>query len=105
MENKEVIFVKGMMWKDPSEKAPAWIKGKILVKTTEFVEFIKDNQQYISEKGWLSIDIKESKKTGGLYMSLDTYQVPPKNHEEAPVDTITSAGYDGEQIDLNDIPF
>lgn len=108
---KETIFVDGMMWKDPSPKAPDWIKGNILINSAKLMEFLHNNQEYLSEKGWLSIDLKESKKTGGMYMTLNTYK--PEKKEDVPreVDKIAGGGYPesmsagNETINLDEIPF
>lgn len=72
MENNK-IFADGLMWKDAHEKAPPFVKGTILVEASKFKAFMEANVQYISPKGWLTIDMKESKK-GGIYFELNTWK-------------------------------
>ncbi len=69
MENNK-IFADGMRFERPGEKVPEWIKGKISINAPKFIEFL---QKYQNEKGWLNLDLKESKQ-GTLYVELNTYK-------------------------------
>jgi len=64
------------------EKAP-WIKGQIGIKLDKFIAFAK---QHVDDRGWLNIDIKES-KNGEWYCELNTFkktlQKPESLKEEA----------------------
>lgn len=66
----EKNFAAGMRFEKPGEKAPKWVKGRISIKVSEFVDWAKANQ---NERGWLNIDLKKSSK-GALYLELNTYQ-------------------------------
>lgn len=66
----EKKFIDGMRYNEPREKAPAWVKGHISVNAAQFLPFMEANQD---ERGWLNIDIKES-KGGKLYLELNTYR-------------------------------
>jgi hypothetical protein len=72
------IFVKGLYAKD-LENAPDFIKARFSVNCKDFCEFMKANEK----KGWLNIDIKESKE-GRLYAELDTWE---PNQQSSPEDT------------------
>jgi len=98
----EKIFADGLIWQDPHEKAPDFIKGSLVINAERFNDFLKNNMQYASAKGWLKVTMKESKgKT--IYFELDTYKPAPK---ETPQTTTTSVQPDGsDPIDVNNIPF
>lgn len=89
-----------MMWKDPSEKAPSFCKGEINIKITDFADWLRDTaSEYQSEKGWIRIDLKESRK-GGLYFELNTFKPQKKAEQksEPAIDPETN-------INTEDIPF
>ena len=69
--NEEKIFADGMRFELPGEKAPTWIKGKISINADKFIAFV---EQYKNERGWLNLDVKES-KNGTLYVELNTYNL------------------------------
>lgn len=106
MENTK-IFVDGLTWKDPRENAPKFVKGSIFLNASRLRKFLEDNVQHISEKGWFTIDMKES-QNGVIYFELNTWK-PNKNTGTTPVEidksTMTSTGMNGEKIDTNSIPF
>jgi len=78
MDNKpKVIFPDGLTWKDPSEKAPSFIKGQIHVHAKKLVTWLQANKNLISERGYVVLDLKESMK-GGLYFSVNTWKPQPK---------------------------
>lgn len=62
-------FVNGLRFNTPRDRAPAWIKGHISVKVDDFIAYAQANQD---QRGWLNIDVKES-KGGNLYCELNTY--------------------------------
>lgn len=121
---QEPIFVDGLMFQAPREGAPDFVKGSILVKVETFVEWIKQQDEHKSEKGWLNIDMKKSKK-GGLYFQLNTWKPTPKSegddiakvnayrkeqNEKARQavgvqDPAVDLSGEDESIDPNDIPF
>lgn len=106
------IFVDGMIAKKPHEKAPDFVKANLSVKLGDFIRFADPHKK----NGWVNIVIKEG-RSGKYYAELDTYEPKkpdPSTGEVAPEelpetletpDTTTSQGVNGEQIDLNDIPF
>ncbi len=66
----EKKFADGIRFETPRPKAPHWIKGHIAVNMAKFAPWAEANQD---ERGWLNLDVKESKK-GSLYVELDTYR-------------------------------
>lgn len=97
---KQIIFADGLMWKDPHEKAPAWVKGDISINVSKFKSFLDDNIGHISEKGWMKIVMKES-KSGSIYFELDTWKPTQPS-----TDTFTSPSEDyPDGIDMNNLKF
>lgn len=94
-----------MRYTTPHEKAPKWIKGNISVKVDDFIAFAQANQD---ARGWLNIDIKESKK-GGFYLELNEWK-RGTTKQEVPADR---EGYGepepylggDDDIKASDIPF
>jgi len=103
MDRKEPVFVDGMVFQDPHEKAPAFVKFELVVNPQKLADFMRDNMDHTTPKGWMKFVAKESRK-GGIYFELDTWKPKPKT--EAPETTVTSVQPDGsDPIDTNQIPF
>lgn len=96
------IFADGLMWQDPKENAPSFVKGNILVNSEKFNAFMVQNMAHATTKGWLNIVMKES-KNGVIYFELNTWKPPVQ--ESSKDDGMTSPGVDGERISLDAIPF
>ena len=73
MTEQTKIFADGMSYYPPSMKAPAWAKGTIAINVEKFIAFL---QNCPAERGWVRIEIKES-KGGNLYRELSQWK--PKN--------------------------
>ena len=99
---KQPIFAEGISFFRPKEGSPEWIKGKVTVHPQRFIKFLTENKQYLSEKGFLNLDLKVSKDKASLYFQVNTWK-PEKKVEQAPQGT--STGYNGEEIDPESIPF
>ena len=85
-EDKE--FPTGLFVSPPRPSAPAFVKGRISIRTQDFLE-------YLSEKDseWLRIDLKQSKRLaddGGevWYAQVDTWVKPSSRtgEKEGPSD-------------------
>lgn len=105
----EPIFADGIMFARANEKAPEWVKGKVSVNIEKFLAFLKTQRAAgnISSKGWLNLDLKES-KGGVLYFQVDTYKSPETQRVEEikqQISNITSKGHNGEEIDPELVPF
>jgi len=83
----EKKFIDGMRYSAPSEKAPAWVKGHISVQVDPFIRFATGN---CDERGWLNIDVKES-KAGNLYLELSTYRPGSAKPKSTPEDEAVEA--------------
>ena len=94
MENAKKIFVDGMVFKNPHEKAPDFIKGNISLNAPALTNFMNLHK---NEKGWLTVILKKS-KAGKMYFELDTWK---PNTEK----TETLENSDGRAIDPDLIPF
>ena len=93
----DIIFVDGLMYKPPHEKAPDFVKGKLSFKLKEFFEFAKQHQH----DGWLNAEMKVS-KNGKIYFQLDTWKPTKQGFDPA-----TGTGSDpmpSNDVD-QDIPF
>ena len=91
---KETVFADGIYFKRPREGAPDFVKGAMSFKVDEAVAFL---QKHKDEKGWVNVDLKNS-KGGKLYLQLNDWK--PTGPAEAP--TVTA---EDEGINPNDIPF
>jgi hypothetical protein len=72
-------FANGIIFKEPSDKAPDFVVGGLSVKKSEFIPFLN------SQSGdWVNLQIKLS-KAGKPYVELDTWK---PNKEEPNKETI-----------------
>ena len=100
----DVKFINGMFVNPPHEKAPDFVKAGISFRREQFIEWL--NEQTPNEKGYIRIQVKESKE-GKYYAALDDYK--PTNRKEGH-NKAKADGYAPEKKafvddDLNDIPF
>jgi len=72
MAQKEKVFADGFSFKR-REEAPDFVVGRISVKVTDAVDFLKRNEK----KGWVNLNINQA-KSGSYYMELDTYEPKPQ---------------------------
>lgn len=107
------IYPKGIYFDKPHAKAPKFVKGKLSMKAQEFVAFLKENKQYINDKGYIKFDLLQSEKDGKLYFTVDTYKtqdVPfvgtteDKSLQET-AKQFDEVKYPSEDINPEDIPF
>lgn len=66
------IFANGITYKEPSEKSPKFVKGRLSFKLTGENGFAEFAKKY-NDKGWLNLDILES-KNGKIYIVLNTWK-------------------------------
>lgn len=64
----EKIFANGLIYKAPLANAPEFIKGRLAIKTDEFIQLLKDQKS-----DWVNIDLKIS-KNGKLYAEVNTWK-------------------------------
>lgn len=66
------LYPKGLNIFPPRDGAPDFVRGTISIEPKQFLAFLKENQQYMSEKGYFRFNLLEGNK--GLYTVLDTYK-------------------------------
>ena len=82
----EKIFIGGMRFDLPSEKAPDFVKGKISIKVSDFIEFAEKNQ---TTSGWINIDLKVG-KSGRGYAELNTWKPQQQKEKEEEINEINA---------------
>ena len=90
-------FVNGL-FVDRRENAPDFIKANLSFKVEAFIEYLKSKA---NEKGYVNIDLKESKE-GKLYASLNDWK--PRQQEEQPAGHVEDTQPE-EEIRVENIPF
>ncbi len=78
MSDTEKIFADGFSFKNPSDKAPQFVIGKLSVKVEDAKAFLDKHQ----DNGWVNLEIKEA-KNGKTYIELSTFK-PRKDEGSAP---------------------
>ena len=63
-------FITGMRFDRPKQGTPDFVKGKISIKVDELIPFLEHHK---NEKGWINIDLLNS-KSNVLYLSLNEYK-------------------------------
>ena len=64
----EAIFPEGISVRDPHEKAPDFVRGRISMKKDELIPWLEKQ-----EGEWVNCDIKRS-KGGQLYLQVATWK-------------------------------
>lgn len=79
-------FASGIIYKEPSPKAPDFVVGGLSVKKSEFIPFL--NSQ---DGDWVNLSIKLS-KAGKPYIELDLWKPEKKDGHK-----------DGQSVQVNDV--
>ena len=81
MEKETPIFADGFYPKYPDprtkERAP-WVKALMPIQVEQAIEFLKKNA---NDSGFVNLELKKSKKTGNLYLQVNTWQPKPVTPE------------------------
>ena len=85
----ENIFANGFIVKHPHENAPDFVKGSVSVKVDEAIAFLNEHKD---ERGWVNLDLKESKDKAKLYLQKNTWK-PEKKEETATHDDPSSVPF------------
>ena len=91
MENS---YIDGLFVFKPHERAASFVKAKLSIKPEMFIKWLEDNKGKVNDKGFLAIDVLESKK-GDWYGKLDTWKRTESTGNSTP----------SEEIDESLIPF
>jgi len=99
--SKEIIYAKGLRGFNKHEKSPDFVIGTVVVNIDEFVQFVKDNEQYQTEyngQKQLKLQITKSKKDGSPSFNIDTFKPTPKVEDKPTPST-------AKKEDFSDLPF
>lgn len=106
MEKSPIIFAEGLFFRRPRTGAPTFIKGHLDMNVSKLIKFLEAQRANWDDKGWLHVDLKESKDGTSLYFSVNTWK--PKKPEEQTADLQPikdeSIKYP-EEVNPNDVPF
>lgn len=64
----DIEFPQGMMWKEPRQGAPDYVRGSVSIKREELIEWLSNR-----EGEWVNLDLKES-KGGKVYFSVNDWK-------------------------------
>lgn len=111
MDKKEPVFAEGLFFSRPRQGAPDYVKGSMSVEPSQFIKFLEKNVEYLSPKGWMNLDLKESKDGSKLYFQVNTWKplVKPESllteEEKAKIVALRESTKVDEDIKPEDIPF
>ena len=71
-DKKETIFIEGMRFFKPREKAPSWIKGNLIIDLGTLIDFAE--KQGIKPTDPLRVDLCKSEKKGTYYFTLNSWK-------------------------------
>ena len=88
MSKTEKIYPKGLFINAPREGAPDFVLGSLAI-TKDFITFLKDNQQYFNDKGYLRLNMLNGNENKP-YVTVDTWGLDNvKSAEPEPLDAQT----------------
>lgn len=64
----DIEFPQGMMWKEPRQGAPDYVRGSVSIKREELIEWLSSR-----DDEWVNLDLKES-KGGKVYFSVNDWK-------------------------------
>jgi hypothetical protein len=77
----EVKFAEGLYFKEPNEKAPEWVKGKLSIQKQKLTEWLANTPA--NEKGYINLDIKVG-RSGKPYIAIDTWEPSQQQGQQQP---------------------
>jgi hypothetical protein len=89
-------LAKGFFFEKPSDKAPAFVKGRVSIKVAEAITMLQASQ---NNAGYVNLDLLESKDGQKQYFTINDYQPKPKDDAPALPD------YPEDEINPEDVPF
>lgn len=69
------VYPKGIKVFQPSEKAPSYVLGKMVISLNELVKYANENPDFVTmykDEPQLTLNIMDGDK--GVYVSVDTYK-------------------------------
>lgn len=77
---EEKIFVEGLYFNPPREGAPDFVKGQLSIEPKKFVEFLRAQVAHINDKGYIKLDVLQSKDGLKHYAVVNTWK--PEKEEK-----------------------
>lgn len=106
---KDYVKVGGMVTFKPSEKAPDFVLGTIAVSINDFLQFCKDNPEYLTEyKGTKQLRITVTNGQYGLGLNVDTWKPSGQSQSEESKEEEKPSGKKGNSkpsVNDDDLPF
>lgn len=68
----------GFFFEKPSDKAPAFVKGRVSIKVADAIAMLQAKQ---NNAGYVNLDLLESKDGTKQYFTINDYQPKPKEDE------------------------
>jgi hypothetical protein len=90
----EKVWARGIFWNAPKETQPKWVVGSIGIHRDNLIQWLQE--QPVSEKGYLYLDVAEKRGTPGEYnVALNTFQPKQRAPEQrAPQVKAASGDFD-----------
>lgn len=88
MTEQEKIFAEGLFFNPPREGAPDFVKGQLSIEPKKFVEFLRAQVKHINEKGYIKLDILQSRDGLKYYAAVNTWKPEAKKPDDHPGDNI-----------------
>ena len=77
--SNEKIYVKGFRTFPKHEKAPEFVLGSLIITPNEFIEWLKENKNLLTEyKDTKQLKLQMLKGEKGISFVVDTYKAEPK---------------------------
>lgn len=99
MENKEIVFVDGLLVKKPREGAPDYVKALLSFKRHELIQWLEGRSEE-----WINVDVLES-KAGKWYGKLNDWKPEKKAESFTPPQAPQAQPDNSSDIKIEDIPF
>ncbi len=80
----ETIFADGISVFDPSPKAPEFIKLDVSINPERLAAWARANKQYVSDKGYIKLQVMRSKQKETLYIAVNTFVPQQQNVPKQP---------------------
>jgi hypothetical protein len=105
----DIKFAEGLYFKEPSDNAPDFIKGRLSIQKNKFLEWVGNAE--FNESGYINLDIKIS-KGGKPYIAVNDWK--PNQQQQQPqyttqqqkeMDTPLPAPQNQEPLDPESVPF
>lgn len=93
----DIEFVNGIIFKEPHQKAPDFVKAKGSIKVSELMAWLDGR-----ETEWVNFDVKVA-KSGKWYAAVDTWEPTKDQQYQEGMEQAKAAAAPAD--DFSDIPF